>query len=309
MNQLRNLRGWLTAALIVAVCAFAAPTFADDTTVDAEELSGTDAASTDNVGPEGDTQTGGAFSSKWQECSSARINKYHTRGSASFYRFLWSLVGPVDERDVWLAETLWYRYCPNGIRPDKVKPLAWRYCHVHYPAGQVAPFQGIFFTSYMTDDRVTWDQRAVFVPKREDGTGEGSGGASCNDYKIVKADRKWFRVVRTTSGGAPTYTRYTTATNARVSGIRDTYDWIVNPGQDPIASGSHIATVSPFADTSVGGWYGGPAKDGKATDSALTTDTSADIPPGIGVPPVPTSPAPTGAHPVCPPDAPAGCYP
>jgi hypothetical protein len=286
--HLRTAAQCLLALILAAMLAYAAPAAGDDTT-DHEELVGTDAATTDNVGPQGDTATGGAFSSKWQECSSARINKYHTRGSKSFYRFLWSLVGPADDRDVWLAETVWYRYCPNGTRPDKVKPLSWRYCHIHYKEGQVAPFEGIFFDSFVTDGKNTWDQRPVFVPKKEDGTGEGSGGASCSEYKIPKVDRMWFRVVRTSADGSPSYTRYTTATNARVTGILDTFDWVYNPGVAPSTDAeAHVATFAPTTDVSVGDWYGGPlSSTGDATDSALTTDTSADIPAGIGVPPPP----------------------
>jgi hypothetical protein len=263
---MRKILLGLTVVLALVLMGSPAQSVNEDT----EELVGKTAAATDNVGEAGDTATGGSLSSTWAECRSKRINKYHTRGTDSFYSFMWSIIGPVDERPIYFSETFWYRYCPNGIYPDKFKPLSWRYCHIHYPEGQVATFDGVGFTSYLTDESTTIEHPEKFVERSPDGTGAGSGGASCDDLIVPKESRRWFRVKRSGNFVA----KYTTATRAQSDWIGDTVDMMGTDGE------SDAHTVKPQDDFSVGSWYSGTGSNNNS-DLGLVDKS---LPPGVGIP-------------------------
>jgi hypothetical protein len=268
---MRNRLLGVIAGVTLAVGLLTAPAVAGD---DIEERVSNTAGGTDNVseGSGGDTATGGSMTSGWAECRSKRINKLHVRSTYSHYQFVWSLVGPIDDREIFLSENLWYRYCPNGIYPDKIKPLSWRYCHLHLPEGQVETFKGVKFASYMTDGTNTWEgpemdsAGVVYVPRKDDGNGEGSGGANCTDYIVPGEDRKWFRVKRF----GVLKTKYTTSTQANVEAFADTVDQIATDGEG-------VHTVFPKDDMSVGAWYGGGGNGSDITLPPQPMPSSAGI--------------------------------
>jgi len=274
----------LFTALATCFVLFGVATTANAEGIDSEEQTAASRTGTDNSGPSGDLATGGASTSTWKECMSKRINKYHTRGSNSKYDYIVPASNVPNgylEMEAYLmaGDTMFYRYCPNGDKPDKFKPFRFKYCHLHSAEGQPGSFQGVHFVTWLTDDKKMRDYPrsptpgphvAFFVPKAEDGTGPGSGGGVCREYRVPKEERVWYRVVR------------------NVLPARWTTEFWMKSNADPMSfdsvteDGNRIAYINPRSDTNIGGWYGGP--EANFSDANIVDD--GPIPPYLGDPSV-----------------------
>lgn len=271
---MKRLLATLAALATCAVLFTTPPSQADG--IDAEEQTASTRTGTDNTGPSGDLATGGASTSTWKECMSKRINKWHTRGSTMKYDYLVNAPnipgGSLEmEAHIMNGDTMFYRYCPNGDKPDKFKPFRFKYCHLHSAEGQPASFQGVSYVTWLTDDKKERDYPRsptpgpmFFVPKAEDGTGPGSGGGVCREYRIPKEERVWYRVVRDVLPA-----RWTTEAFVKANII--TFDSITEDG-------NRIHYINPRDDKNIGGWYGGPEAD--FNDANIVDD--GPIPAGLG---------------------------
>lgn len=91
----------------------------------------------------------------------------------------------IDLRDIRLTATTGYWYCPNGRKPDLVKPLWVEFCWSHMSRPHWT-FDGVKFNAYYADSVTTSDPPTIEVP--DDGTVQ-----NCVRQDVRTEIERWLR--------------------------------------------------------------------------------------------------------------------